>query len=353
MIQCHVFNSFTRLDLREGAPYMFSQFIGGMAAPLFLFMAGITTAFQMESMERRGASGLDRLWAALRRAGYIWGIAFVFRFTNWAPQWPNGSVQELTKVDILNCMGLGLAVFAAVAPLGSKARARAALLGGLAVAGFAPIVANLDWSGVPQLIHEHLAPGQGRGRFAFFPCASYLGFGIAAGTALKRTAADRLERFMQWCVPIGFALIYSARYFAELPFSIYEKASFWSDSPALILIRVGIAVLILAGAYVWTEHCFAGGWSWMGTLGKCSLLTYWVHVVLVYGAITWPLKRALTIPQAALATALMTAAMVGLAEGKLRWVSWRAKKNSAPPPPQARASAPAVDQAGADSLSSR
>jgi uncharacterized membrane protein len=39
MIQCHTFNSFTRLDLREGA-YVLTQFIGGMAAPLFLFMAG-------------------------------------------------------------------------------------------------------------------------------------------------------------------------------------------------------------------------------------------------------------------------------------------------------------------------
>ena len=62
MIQCHTFNSFTRLDLREGGPYVLTQFVGGMAAPLFLFMAGMTTAFQMESLERRepqsrGAAG--------------------------------------------------------------------------------------------------------------------------------------------------------------------------------------------------------------------------------------------------------------------------------------------------------
>ena len=34
MIQCHVFNSFTRIDLRQDGPYVLSQFVGGMAALL-------------------------------------------------------------------------------------------------------------------------------------------------------------------------------------------------------------------------------------------------------------------------------------------------------------------------------
>ena len=58
MIQCHTFNSFTRLDLRETGSYVMTQFIGGMAAPLFLFMAGMTMAFQMESLEKRESDPL-------------------------------------------------------------------------------------------------------------------------------------------------------------------------------------------------------------------------------------------------------------------------------------------------------
>ena len=34
--------------MRGGGPYVLSQFVGGMAAPLFLFMAGMTFAFQMD-----------------------------------------------------------------------------------------------------------------------------------------------------------------------------------------------------------------------------------------------------------------------------------------------------------------
>ena len=40
MIQVHVFNSFTRMELRNGGLYALSVFTGGMAGPLFLFMAG-------------------------------------------------------------------------------------------------------------------------------------------------------------------------------------------------------------------------------------------------------------------------------------------------------------------------
>jgi len=319
MIQCHTFNSFTRMDLRDGGAYVYSQFVGGMAAPLFLFMAGMTLAFQMEGLERRVPSFPLRWVGALRRAGYVWGIAYLFRFTNWLGSWPNGDIQELTKVDILNCMGLAMAALAALAMVPSKHRAQVGVAAGLAIAAAAPVVANLDWSGTPQWIHEYLAPGQGRGRFAFFPCASYVAFGLGLGTIVRRTAAERIERLMQWSVPVGFALVFTAQYFSNLPYSIYARSSFWTDSPTLILIRVGIVLLMVAAAYLWTEFCAGAGWSWMQALGKTSLMAYWVHVLLVYGALTKGMRRGLDIPQAAAATVAVTALMVGLSAAKLWW----------------------------------
>jgi uncharacterized membrane protein len=326
MIQCHTFNSFVRMDLRDGGPYVLSQFVGGMAAPLFLFMAGMTLAFQMESLERREGRRMKRWLISLRRAGYILGIAFLFRLCNWAGSWPHASAQEITKVDILNCMGLGMAALAVLAMAPSKHRAHLAAAAGLAIAAAAPIVANLNWNGVPPLVHEYLAPGLGRGRFAFFPCASYIAFGLTTGTVVKRIDAGRIERLMQWSVLIGFALVFTAQYFSNIPYSIYAKSSFWTDSPALILIRVGICLLMMAGAYLWTEFCVGAGWSWMQTLGKTSLLVYWVHVMMVYGSWANPLKRALNEWQAALATLAVMAMMTVLAALRLRFSAWRAGK---------------------------
>jgi hypothetical protein len=102
MIQCHTFNSLTRLNLRDGSAYVLSQFVGGMAAPLFLFMAGMTSAFQMEGLERREPNPLRRWRQALHRAGYILAIAFAFRLTNWMGSIPGGNWHEVFKVDILN-----------------------------------------------------------------------------------------------------------------------------------------------------------------------------------------------------------------------------------------------------------
>ena len=333
MIQCHTFNSFTRLDLRDGGPYVLSQFVGGMAAPLFLFMAGMTTGFQMESLFHREASPWRRWLLSLKRAGYILGIAFLFRFTNWLFSVPHSTVAELTKVDILNCMGVGMALLAAAAVLPGAERVRVAVAAGLVIAVASPIMANLDWSGAPPLLQDYLVPSQRAGRFPLFPCASYLAFGLAAGTIAKRSAADRIDRLMQWSVLVGFAVIFTGQYFSNIPYSIYAKSNFWTDSPTLVLIRVGTILLLMAASYLWTEYCVGAGWSWMQTLGKNSLMVYWVHVMLVYGSIMRPIKRQLSIPQATLGAVIVTAMMVALSA---IWLWWKARK---PTPQRVKAAA--------------
>jgi uncharacterized membrane protein len=329
MIQCHAFNSFTRLDIREGGPYILSQFIGGMAAPLFLFMAGMTLAFQMDSLERREPRAVRRLLISLRRAAYIMGIALAFRASNWLGSYPNGSSAELLKVDILNCMAVAMAAMAPVAMFSPANRARWALFGALAIAALSPVMANLAWDGAPALLREYMVPIPNRGRFPFFPCASYLAFGVAAGAIVKRTAADRIERLMQWSLVIGLGATFLSQYFSNLPYSVYPHPNFWTDSPLLIFIRTGTILAIMAGAYLWTEYGARPVWSWVQTLGKTSLMVYWVHVVMVYGAIAKPIKRSMSIPQAALATAALIALMVLLSVLKLRWTEKKAERRRA------------------------
>lgn len=329
MIQCHVFNSFSRMDVREGGGYIFSQFIGGMAAPLFLFMAGMTFAFQMDSLERREVRAARRCLMSLRRAGYILAIALLFRFSNWLGSYPNGNPGEILKVDILNCMALAMAVFAGMAVLGARSRSRWALAGALAIAVVTPVLAHLSWDGAPPLIREYLVPIPGRGRFPFFPCASYLGFGLGAGAIVKRTAEERMERLMQWSLLIGLGAAFVSQYFSNLPYSIYSQANFWTDSPALILIRTGVILAAMAGAYLWTEYGAGAGWSWMQTLGKTSLMVYWVHVVLVYGGLAKPIKRTMSVPQTAIATCAVTGLMLVLSILKLRWTARRAERQRA------------------------
>jgi outer membrane protein TolC len=64
----------------------------------------------------------------------------------------------------------------------------------------------------------------------------------------------------------------------------------------------------------------------MQALGKTSLMAYWVHVMLVYGNLAKPLRRALNTTEAAAATVAVTAAMVALSAAKLWWTGRRAQK---------------------------
>jgi hypothetical protein len=313
MIQCHAFNSWARFDVREGGTYVLTQFVGGMAAPLFLFMAGMTLAFYME---RQGSNW----YGAVRRGAYVLGIAFLFRLVNGAPKF---EWREMSKVDILNCMGVAMMAYSLVALCDPRWRVHVAAGGALAVAVTAPWVANLDWTGVPVLLHDYIAPVAGSGRFAFFPNAAYVGFGLAAGTLVRRSAEETFDRLMQWMVLIGFALIFSGQYFANLPYSIYTSSEFWTNSPALVWMRFGISLLLMAAAHLWTQYGTLGGWSWMQCLGRSSLLVYWVHIMFVYGDSTKRIHAGLGIGQAAAATAVVIAAMVGLSAG---WQWWQARR---------------------------
>ena len=49
MVGAHVTDAWTRLEDRNRTLYMYTVFIAGMAAPLFLFLAGLTIAMAASS----------------------------------------------------------------------------------------------------------------------------------------------------------------------------------------------------------------------------------------------------------------------------------------------------------------
>ena len=56
MIEAHAFDAWTRPDEKARAAYGWLMVLGGMAAPAFLFMAGIAVALGAAAHVRRGRS---------------------------------------------------------------------------------------------------------------------------------------------------------------------------------------------------------------------------------------------------------------------------------------------------------
>jgi uncharacterized membrane protein len=302
MLQGHLFNSFARADLHNHPVYVLSQFIGGMPAPIFLFLVGVTLAFRLD----RDGGGVK---SALARAGYLAAIAFAFRLQLWIFAWGNPWT-EIFRVDILNCMAFGVLVLSPAALLTPAKRITWCAAAGLAIAAVVPVVSMMDWSGVPWLIRNYIVPN--KAYFSFFPGAAYIAFGVSFGALLRVGAAAR-DRIMQWAACFGLALIVTAHYFSNLPFSIYPNSDFWLNSPGLIFIRFGIVLVLAAAGYVWTAGQQPEKLAFMRRLGTNSLLIYWVHVELVYGRWFWFAKERLSIGECAAASVLLIALMYGLA----------------------------------------
>ena len=318
MLNGHVFHSFTRNDLRNDGPYVLTQFIGGIGPAIFLFLTGITLAFLIDRRGRTGMGPLGRLRAALGRSLYLWVLAFLFRAQLWLFGYPWSDWHYLLKVDVLNLMGFAILVFSFSALFSTADRVRIGAVLGIAIAALGPIVSLIDWSWLPQPISAYFVPSYDY--FSFFPWASFIAFGLSAGSILRLADRDQLNRLMQWATLIGIALMMAGQYFAQVPWTLYPKPSeYWLNGPSMVASKLGVLLVIVAMAYLWHEYGLRGKWSIARQMGTTSLVVYWVHVELVYGRSAALLKESLNTAQCVLCSAIVIALMLGLSLLRTHW----------------------------------
>jgi len=296
--------------------------VGGMPPAMFLFLTGVTLAFLMDSSERKGIAPRERMTAALGRSGYLFGLAFAFRAFEWVAGLPVSTGADFLRVDILNCMGFSVAALSVMAIFRTAERARLAAVLGFAIAFLAPLISQVDWTGVPWMIRAYIVPD--RHFFGFFPWGAYLAFGVAAGSAIRLIPAEAMDRAMQWTAIAAGAAILVSQYLAQSPYSIYSASDYWLNSPAQVLTKQSVTLLMLAFAFVWTHYIARDGWSWVRQFGVTSLLVYWVHIELIYGRWMWFFKDNLTVAQTVVTAICVILFMLALSTIKTYRVQVRA-----------------------------
>ena len=307
MLQGHTFDSFLRPESRKGAVFVFSQFFGGQAPAVFLFLTGVTYALGMNRREQ--LPPWQRVTGALKRARYLFLLAILFRLQTWAFAWPRSQWTDLLRVDILNNMGATAALLAVVALWGGIQRVRIAAGVGIALAVLAPLVSGLDTHTIPLAIRSYFVPSYDF--FSVLPWGAFLAFGVAAGSMIPMVESYQWSRVMQWAALVGFGLVLGGQYFSNLPFSLYPQSEFWLNSPALIACKLGVTLLLASAGFLWTGY-LSTGWSWVRQLGTTSLAVYWVHIELVYGRWFFAYKERLSVWQCLLAGGVLAVAMIGL-----------------------------------------
>src|SRR5256885_16321761 len=98
MVEAHLFDAWTSLADRSRPIYRYAMIVAGYAAPIFLFLAGLSLMLAIGARLSKGVSARETARAALRRGWQIFALAFVFRLQSWILS-GGAPLRSLLKVD--------------------------------------------------------------------------------------------------------------------------------------------------------------------------------------------------------------------------------------------------------------
>jgi len=330
MFQTHCYDSWLSPSARRTTFFMYSQLGGTFPAPLFLFLAGISFALVTEKLRQRNLPPAQIARSTIRRGAEIFAFGLLFRLQEYVVAWGWAPKTDLLRIDVLNTIGLSMMLMGVLCWLilavqrGPRTRL-ALILAGAGTAMLISLVTPLLWTTWRPLwlpwplesyidgVHNLGAPQAGL--FPIFPWTAFGFAGLAVGFILQSQWARTQEPRAFFSLGLaGGLLIEFARWLDRLPRQFYPVYDYWHTSPSFFLIRVGMLLVILAGAYVWCRWGFAQwGFSPLIQLGQASLLVYWVHIEFVYGRVSILPKHAMGIRGASVGLLVISLAMLALA----------------------------------------
>lgn len=354
MFQTHCYDSWLGTAARKTSFFGWSQLVGTLPAPLFLFLAGVSFALVTNRMRQKGVSRGQVAATTIRRGAEIFGLGVLFRVQEFALGYPNAPWTDLLRVDILNVIGASMMLMGVVCMLEKKR-----LANGLLAAGGAALIAMITpllWTSwqprwMPWFVESYINGCHNLGvpqpwLFPLFPWAAFAFAGLAVGFFLLSDWARAHETRTMLMVGGTGAICFGLGWLLDaLPVKLYPVYDFWHTSPNFFLMRVGVVMAIVFASYAWCRWG-AGqrGFSPLVQMGQASLLVYWVHIEFVYGRFSILTKRGQNIASASLGLLTIFLAMMMLAvwrgrtKGRGREILHRFGRSMGLPPQSEKAS---------------
>jgi uncharacterized membrane protein len=328
MIEAHTIDSWTLVAERDRVPFGYAMILGGLGAPIFLFLAGIAIVLAAGGRVRKGTTPESAAAAGRVRGWQIFALAFLFRLQSWVLG-GGAPAATLLKVDILNIMGLAMVGAAAVWGVARRDAWRAALLAAVAVAltMLTPPVRMAEWLRVlPDPVEWYIRPYPGRTTFTLFPWAGFLFAGAALGVWFDRARTPEAERRMILTLAVAGPAMAVAGYASSFLPAIYQQSNFWTSSPTFFFLRLGVLLALVPFAYV-VSNALRTLSRPLEYFGRASLFVYWIHVEMVYGVFSAAIHKRLTFEQAAAAFVLFSVFLFGIAKLKDALVAVNRKRS--------------------------
>lgn len=324
MVLAHVIDAWTRDADRDRTAFHRATFVGGLAAPAFLFLAGVGSALSASAHRRRGLGRGAIAGVLIKRGLLIFSLAFAFRVQSLVLGL--GRPIDLLKVDILNVMGPALVAVALVwsGARTDPGRAVLAVTATLVLAFVAPpVVASRAVDTLPVPLVWYLRPTAGHTNFTLLPWVAFATAGLGLGLAIAALEEPKQHhRVLAAAGTLGVVIV-AAAHWASLQPTIYPAgmSTYWGPSPAFFFVRLGLIVLLLPLCWMLRAMMPAALGAPLATLGAASLFAYWVHVELVYGGVAILIKRRVPFELALVATVLGAYALARLVPVARRWVA--------------------------------
>ena len=376
MMLWHSVDGWLLRGIRSGPGYETLRFFGGMAAPLFLLLAGVGVGMKVAAdMERQRPVELTRR-GLVSRGLFILTLGYGLRLQMWMLDslavihpgawraWlpmliglvllglgserlarpgrrplqllaPGGlilalGIHQLTlvaphrvtgllRVDVLQCIGASIILLGGLAEsLGLAKRPWRALTLALLMTLITPFMAAWVPGPLPEVVAGYLArwptpPGERPvAMFPLFPWLSYAWVGFAVGVYWLRRRAKIVEAVLKLAV-VGALLSLAVRETSPHVRALLDSLP-WLTPTCRVGYRVGVALVFSAACLLLLRRFPRNPWR---TFGQTSLLIYWVHLEFVYGISSRPISRSLDYGAWALGFALLCSAMYALSRFRL------------------------------------
>ena len=349
MFQTHCYTSWLTPQARKTEFYRWSQAAGTLPAPLFIFLAGVSSAMVTQRLREKGVARNAIARTAILRGAEIFGLGLLFRGQEFILGYPKSPWTDLLRVDVLNILGLsmmlmGVLCWATSSETLEKSR-RNAIAAGLGAAASVALATPWLWTTyrprwLPWPLESYIDGVHTFGQpqtwlFPICPWAAFAFVGLALGFLLFSDFAKKKEAWFFVAVGVGGAvacalsLVLDAAPVRLYPAAIYD---YWHTSPEFFLMRCGVLPVLLFLVYAWCRWGWAQkGFSPIIQLGNTSLLVYWVHIEFVYGRFSILPKGQCSILKATAGLLTIFLAMLALSLLRTRWKKRKAKALRAAP----------------------
>jgi uncharacterized membrane protein len=283
MLQGHLVDTFLVNEDRIGLAHGIWKFCRGLTAPVFFTTSGVIVVYLLVrkvDINYRSIRMKKAFWRGLEVL--MWG--YLLRFSFW-PFFFNGEItQEFWRIDVLNCIGVGLIMLSTIFFISKHIHLSAfrifLLILALSVFLFHPWYSVQDYTNWPPALRNYFTLKFGS-VFTLFPFLGFLLVGGFIGSMYTILYERNKGLFVVGLIAIGILFFNSSPIF----YWIYQQTDiilFKNITTYNWFIKLGM-VLIIYAIFVSAEPLMAK-LKTINLIGQHTLTVYIIHFFILFGS---------------------------------------------------------------------